>query len=72
MTYCEPVWPSGKAGKQNGLGSIPLRLSLLFRKAVVCAHCLVTVSLTTDETLKWLSFHDHRNPGVILVVIVQR
>ena len=31
----EPVWPSGKAlaGKQKDLGSIPLRLSFLFRKA---------------------------------------
>ena len=28
----EPVWPSGKAGKQKGLGSIPLRLSRLFKK----------------------------------------
>ena len=26
----EPVWPSGKAGKQNDLDSIPLWLSFLF------------------------------------------
>ena len=25
---CEPVWPSGKAGKQRDLGSSPLRLNL--------------------------------------------
>ena len=28
----EPVWPSGKAGKQRGLGSNPFRLSFLFKK----------------------------------------
>ena len=27
----EPVWPSGKAGKQRDLGSNPLRLSVLFK-----------------------------------------
>ena len=42
---CEPVWPSGKAGKQRDLGSNPLRLSFLF----------VTLSLTINKTLKWLS-----------------
>ena len=26
----EPVWPSGKAGKERNLGSNPLRLSFLF------------------------------------------
>ena len=46
----EPVWPSGKAGKQKGLGSIPLRLSRLFKKVVVCGHCLATLSLTVNET----------------------
>ena len=30
---CEPVWPSGKAGKQRDLGSNPLRLSFL------CKNC---------------------------------
>ena len=44
-----------KAGKQKCLGSIPLRLSFLFKKVVVCGHCLVTLSLTVNETLKWLS-----------------
>ena len=42
-------------GKQKGLGSIPLRLSFLFKKVVVCGHCLVTLSLTINETLEWLS-----------------
>ena len=43
------------AGKQKGLGSIPLRVSFLFKKVVVCGHCLVTLSLTVNKTLKWLS-----------------
>ena len=44
-----------KAGKQNDLGSNLLRLSFLFKKVVVCGHCLVTLSLTINETLKWPS-----------------
>ena len=44
-----------KIGKQKGVGSIPLRLSFLFKKVVVCGHCLVTLPLTINETLKWLS-----------------
>ena len=50
----EPVWPYCKelqAGKQKDLGSNPLQLSFLFRN---CGHCLVTLSLTTNETLKRL------------------
>ena len=43
------------AGKQKDLGSIPLRLSSPFKKVVVCENCLVTLSLTLNETLKWLS-----------------
>ena len=43
------------AGKQKDLGSILLQLSFLFKKVVLCGHRLVTVSLTTNETLKWLS-----------------
>ena len=35
------------AGKRKDLGSIPLRLSFLFRKVVVCGHHLVTVSITS-------------------------
>ena len=42
--------------KQKGLVSIPLQLSIFFKKVVVCGHSLVvTLSLTTNETLKWLS-----------------
>ena len=33
-----------RAVKQTELGSIPLRFSSLFRKVVVCGHCLVTLS----------------------------
>ena len=44
-----------QAGKQKDLGSTPLRLSFLFKEVVVCGHCLVTLSLTINETLKWLS-----------------
>ena len=29
------------AGKPKDLGSIPLRLSFLFKKVVVCGHCFV-------------------------------
>ena len=43
------------SGKQKGLGSIPLRLSFLFEKVVVCGHCLVTLSFTINELLKWIS-----------------
>ena len=43
----EPVWPSCKAGKRKDLGSIPLRLSCLLKKVVVCGHCLVTLSITS-------------------------
>ena len=42
--------------KQKGLVWIPLQLSFFFKKVVVCGHSLVvTLSLTTNETLKWLS-----------------
>ena len=34
-----------KAGKPKDLGSIPLRFSFLFKKVVVCGHCLVTLSI---------------------------
>ena len=51
-TFGEPVWPSGK---QKDFGSNPLRLSFVFKKVVLCGPCLVTLSLTTNETLKCLS-----------------
>ena len=41
--------------KRKDLGSIPLRLPFLFKKVVVCGQCLVILSLTINETLKWLS-----------------
>ena len=42
---CEPVWPSGKA--------VPIRFGSPFSsKVVVCGHCLVTLSLTVNETFK--------------------
>ena len=44
-----------EAGKRKDLGSIPLRLSFLFKKVVVCGHCLVICSLLPIVTLKWLS-----------------
>ena len=34
---------------------MPLRLSFLFEKVVFCGRCLVTLSLTINETFKWLS-----------------
>ena len=71
MCKNELVWPSGKAGKQKGLGSISLRLSFLFRKVVVCGHCLVTLSLPINETLKIMApTAAHLNAGVILAVTV--
>ena len=57
-------------GKQKDLGSIPLRLSFFFKKVVVCGHCLVTLSLTINETVKTALVAAHLNAGVILVVTV--
>ena len=49
---CEPLWPSGKA---EGT-SVRIRFGFPFSsKVLVCGHCLVTLSLTVNETLKWLS-----------------
>ena len=36
-------------GKQKDLGSIPLRLSFLFKTVVVCGHCLVILSLRIND-----------------------
>ena len=66
----EPVWPSGKAGKPKDLGSIPLRLSFLFKKVVVCGHCLVTLSITSYSNIKMALIAAHLNAGIILVVAV--
>ena len=57
---------------QKGHGSIPLRLSLLFKKVVLCGYCLVTLSLTVNETLTMALTAVHLNAGVILVVAVYR
>ena len=39
--------------RQRDLGSNLLRLSFLFKKVVVCGYCLVTLTLTINETLQW-------------------
>ena len=83
ITASEPVWPSGKAlawaGKQKDLGSIPLRLYFLFKRVVVCGHCLVTLTLTIiiiflwpiNETLNLTALiAAHLNAEVILVLTV--
>ena len=50
----EPVWLSGKAGKQRDLDSNPPRFS--FQKLWSVDTVLsVTLFLTVNETLKWLS-----------------
>ena len=55
--FCEPVWPSGKALGWEAEGprfeSASALLSL--QKLRSAGHCLVTLSLTINETLKWLS-----------------
>ena len=57
---------------RKDLGSIPLRLSFLFRKVVVCGHCLVTLSSTSYCNIKMALIAAHLNAEVILVVTVQR
>ena len=58
-----------QAGKQKDLGSTPLRLSFLFKEVVVCGHCLVTLSLTINETFKMAPIAAHLNAGGDNVVI---
>ena len=57
--FPEPVWPSGKAlgwkAEELRLESISALLSLQKLWSVDMWHCLVTLSLTINETLKWLS-----------------
>ena len=50
----EPVWPSGKAGKQKDLGSNPLRLSFLFKSNGLWTQSCDFVP-HNYETLTWLS-----------------
>ena len=42
-----------KYNKNNTSDSNPLQLSS--SKAVVCGHCLMTLSLTINQIVKWLS-----------------
>ena len=58
------------AGKRKDLDSIPLRLSFLFKKVVVCGHCLVTLSITSYFNIKITLTAAHLNAGIILVVTV--
>ena len=71
-THCEPVWPSGKAlgWYVEGPRFDTLRLSLLFKKVVVCGHCLVTLSTTSYWNIKMALIAAHLNAEVILVVTV--
>jgi len=63
----EPVWPS------EGVRLVSRKASARFRfgsppslKTAVCGRCLVTLSVTVNETLKWLS-SPHLNAEFILV-----
>ena len=50
----EQVWPSGKLVSRGT--SVRIRFCSPFSsEVVVCGHCLLTLSLTINETLKWLS-----------------
>ena len=66
----EPVWPSGKG---VGLVSRTSDVRFLFgspfsSKVVVCGHCLGTLSLTINETLKWLSSLPGLNAKIVILV----
>ena len=61
VNRCKPVWPSGKAGKRKDLGSIPLRLSFLFKKVVVCGYCPVPLSITSYWNIKMALVAAHLN-----------
>ena len=56
---CQLLWPSGKANAYRLVSrgtSVQIRFGCPFSsKVVVCGHCLVTLSLTINETVKWLS-----------------
>ena len=53
------------------LGRALLRLSVLFRKVVVCGHCVVTLSITSYcRNIKMALIAAHLNAEVILVVTV--
>ena len=59
-----------EGGKRKDLGSILLRLSFLFKKVVVCGHCLVTLSITSYRNIKMALIAAHLNAVIILVVTV--
>ena len=65
----EPVWAQ-RQGVRLVSGRTSVRVRFLFRKVVVCGHCLVTLSLTMNEILKRLSSLAHLNAEVIPVVTV--
>ena len=52
----EPVWPSGMVLVRlvSRRTSVRIRFGSFSSKVVVCGHCLVTLSITINETLKWL------------------
>ena len=55
---CEAVWPSGEVLVRLVSSGTSVRIhfgSPFSSKVVVCGHCLVTLSLTINETFKWLS-----------------
>ena len=58
------------AGKRKDLGWIPLRLPFLFKKVVLCGHCLVTLPITFYRNIKMALIAAHLNAGIILVVTV--
>ena len=72
--YGEPVWPSGKAlvRQVSRRASVRFRfwLSFLFKEAVVRGRCLVTLSLTMNETFEMALIDAQFSEGVILVVTV--
>ena len=45
-----------------------VRYRFLFKKVVVCGHCLVTVSATSYLNIKMALIGAHLNAGIILVV----
>ena len=47
-----------------------LRLSFLFKKVVVCGHCLVTLSITSYRNIKMALIAAHLNARIILAVIM--
>ena len=66
LDWYESLW----AGKRKDLGSLPPRLSYLLKKVGVCAHYLVTLSITSYWNIKMAHIAAHLNAEVILVVTV--